>query len=109
MNPEIRELAEMLETAQALLAKHEEYHWSDWLAKDARRVRNLDLYGVEHLLSAFGGMGSINDLIIHPINGHSIHVSEVDSVNEKLRLLLKKISTLANKLYGEEANARRRT
>lgn len=106
MDPEIRELADMLETTQALLAKHEERHCSDWLAKDAQRVRNLDLYGVEHLLSAFGGMGSINDLVIHPINGHSIQASEVDSVNEQLGMLLNKISTLAKKLYGEEANAR---
>ena len=38
-----------------------EAHWAKWLRKDAAWLRRGDLYGTVHLLSAFGGMGSIND------------------------------------------------
>jgi hypothetical protein len=70
-------------------------------------VRGLDLYGVEHLLSAFGGMGSINDLVIHPMNGHRVIEAEIKVVNDELQTLLGKIKGLATKLYGDEANVRR--
>jgi hypothetical protein len=109
VHPELQELAELLESAQSLLVKHGEQRWSSWLEKDARLVKNFDLYGIEHLLSAFGGKGSINDLVIHPINGHTVQESEVASVNEQLGLLLSKIAVLAKKLYAEEANAHRST
>jgi hypothetical protein len=36
------------------------------------------------LLSAFGGMGSFDDLLIHPLNGHSISEEELSVVNEQL-------------------------
>ena len=38
--------------------------WADWVSADAERVRAGDFGGVEHFLSAFGGMGSINDLAV---------------------------------------------
>lgn len=104
MHPEIQALAELLDRAQELLTKHGEKHWASWLEQDARRIRNLDLYGVEHLLSAFGGMGSINDLVLHPINGHLIQDSETDAVNTELGNLLDKAYRLAKKLYSEEVS-----
>lgn len=104
VHPEIKALAEVLERAQALLTKHGEKHWAFWLEQDARRIRNLDLYGVEHLLSAFGGMGSINDLVLHPLNGHLIQESETDEANTKLANLLDKANRLAKKLYSEEVS-----
>jgi hypothetical protein len=72
MRPEIQELVELLNATKLLLAKYGETQWSEWLAKDSLLIKNLDLHGVEHLLSAYGGMGSINDLLIHPTNGHKI-------------------------------------
>jgi hypothetical protein len=62
MHPEIQELVELLNATKLLLAKYGETQWSEWLAKDSLLIENLDLHGVEHLLSAYGGMGSINDL-----------------------------------------------
>lgn len=107
MDAEIKRLAELLEAAQALLSSHGETRWSAWLAQDAKRVRDLDLYGIEHFLSAFGTMGSINDLVLHPMNGHRIREDEVDRANTLYRELLWEAHDLAKKLYGEEANARR--
>lgn len=42
-----------------LLQSVKEKQWSTWLAHDAALVEKRDLRGIEHLLSAFGGMGSL--------------------------------------------------
>jgi len=39
-------------------------------------------------------MGSFNDLIIHPMNKHSIKESEVESINKDLNYLRSKIYNL---------------
>ena len=39
-------------------------HWSSWLERGRRHVVAGDAYGLDYLLSAFGGMGSFNDLIL---------------------------------------------
>lgn len=106
MHPDIQELLELLEAAQSLLASYGEKRWSNWLEKNARLIKNLDLYGVEQLLTAYGGMGSLNDLVIHPINGHQIKESEINSANEDFEILRTKIYSLAKKLATEEANVR---
>lgn len=107
MHRNIQKLVALLMAAQSLLAQYGEKHWSSWLENDARLIRNLDLYGVEHLLTAYGGMGSINDLVIHPTNGHKIKDSDVASANEKFEILRTKIYSLAKRLAMEEANVRR--
>ncbi|MCB1939991.1 MAG: hypothetical protein KDE64_12430 [Rhodocyclaceae bacterium] len=106
MHPEIQELAKLLERIHLLLAKYGEKHWSAWLARDARLIRNLDLYGVEHFLSAFGGMGSINDLVLHPINDHQNREGEIDAANIELGTLLEEAYKLGKKLYAEKASER---
>jgi len=107
VHPEIQRLVELLESIQALLTKHGEKHWSVWLEKDVRLIINLDLYGVEHFLSSFGGMGSINDLVLHSLNDHRIQESETDAVNTQLHAWLGEAYLLAHKLYREDVNAQR--
>lgn len=64
-------------------------------------LRASDLEGVRHFLSAFEGMGSINDLVLHPINGHRIAESDVTKVNENLRALLSEAWELAREVRSE--------
>ena len=64
-----------------------EERWAVWVEQDAERIAAGDRHGVEHLLAAFGGMGSLSDLLIHPVNGHNIPPDEVESVNERLDVL----------------------
>lgn len=109
MHPEIEELASVIQEASELLISVGETHWGQWLERDAELIRNSDFRGVEHVLSAFGGMGSINDLVIHPINGHSVQESETAAVNSMLESLLSLVAYKAKKLYNEEVDARRRT
>jgi hypothetical protein len=106
MHPEIEELANLLQMLSNFLVEVGEEGWAKWFAQDSRRVRLLDFYGVEHALSAFGGMGSINDLVIHPMNRHRVHEAEVEAANEKMQNLLSQVYTLAYKLKREEVKAR---
>jgi hypothetical protein len=105
MHPEVAELAALADEVAELLTGCGEMSWGEWFRKDARRIRNLDLYGVEHLKLAYGGMGSVNDLVLHPRNGHTLRDDEIGPANERLRSLLSKVSWLAKKLYAEEISA----
>lgn len=98
MGPKATELLNILDELVALLHAAGEMHWVRWLESDAHRLREGDFYGVEHFLNAFGGMGSINDLIIHPENGHRISGSELQRVNELLNTLLSRGAVLAKEI-----------
>ncbi|WP_371321761.1 hypothetical protein [Pseudomonas sp. PDM32] len=39
-------------------------HWSFWMRKARALLLDSDYSGIEYLLSAYGGMGSLNDLIL---------------------------------------------
>ncbi|KAF1070122.1 MAG: hypothetical protein GAK45_00895 [Pseudomonas citronellolis] len=78
----------MIEQAAHLLREVDESHWAAWLEWDAERLRDSDFQGVEHFLRAFGGMGSINDLVIHPLNGYRLTPAEAADVNVRLVDLL---------------------
>ncbi|WP_207885847.1 hypothetical protein [Pseudomonas sp. 30_B] len=98
MGPKTTELLNILDELVALLHAAGEMHWAHWLERDACRLRERDFYGVEHFLNAFGGMGSINDLIIHPENGHRISADEIRNVNERLDTLLNRGATLGKEI-----------
>lgn len=80
-------LSSSLADAVSLLRRFQVGHWADWLDRDRKRVEKGDYYGLVELLGAFGGMGSLNDLVIHPMNGHRIAETEVPDVNEALHRL----------------------
>lgn len=108
MHPEIEALIAMLEEAEALLRKHGIAHWADWLKKDTGFLRNLDFYGIEHLLSAFGGMGSLNDLGFAEPSNDNRNVLVTSGDDSRFQSLLNDIYTLATKLSREEGNVQHR-
>lgn len=81
------ELLASADEVVVLLRRHGADRWAAWLEADAVRIRHGDPAGVDHLLGAFGGMGSLNDLLLHPVNGHDVAESQVGPVNERLRRL----------------------
>jgi len=101
MGPKTKKLILALEEAIDLLKKHGESHWASWLEKDKNRIVQADYYGVEHLLSAFGGMGSFNDLHICKENGYSIENDQVLTVNDSLMTLANEIYELAKGIRKE--------
>jgi hypothetical protein len=80
---EYRKLLEALDRAVALLRPYSD-SWADWLESDRSKIAGGDRHALEHLLMAFGGMGSLNDLVIHPLNGHVIDDADIDRVNREL-------------------------
>lgn len=82
-------LEQSLRELNALLSSVDETFWAQWAARAADRIAAGgdpgDVRGV------FGGMGSLNDLVIHPVNGHSVTDHQVAAVNQRLKELREKI------------------
>ena len=87
MGPKTLELCSTLRTTIQLLEEANESHWSKWLSVSLGRIENGDFSGIEHLLGAFGGMGSFNDLILCAANSHSIPDDKYGPVNKQLDAL----------------------
>lgn len=87
--------------ASALLRRCGEARWACWLDTAAARIKLGDRYGLENVRAAFGGMGSLNDLVIHPLNGHQVSDDEVDAVNQRLSSLVSQLWRHANEMKRE--------
>jgi hypothetical protein len=81
-----RLLSEM-EHLAAMLSEHGETHWAEWIRRDRVKIARHQRHGLDSLLSAFGGMGSLSDVVIHPGNGHSMELDEAARVNKRLTVL----------------------
>lgn len=73
-----------LDQLATLLRKHGEDKWAGQLDKDRLGLQAFESKAIERVLSAFGGMGSFNDVFLHPTNGHSIREEEVAEVDQHL-------------------------
>jgi hypothetical protein len=94
----IRQLITVLEQIEHLLADHGERHWRGRLTRDIAAIKSHDAHGIARFLSAYGGMGSFNDLWLCAANGHRVGDSEAVSVNEKLSALRSGAYILAKEL-----------
>jgi hypothetical protein len=95
MQPETQKLVEVLDDLAKMLYTYGVLDWGRSVYEVARRLRYGDLAAIREFLEAFGGMGSINDLVICPENGHAIPQSEVSAANERLGQSLSKAWSLA--------------
>ena len=95
------ELLTVLSETIALLKKHGETHWAQWLEKDKALIEHSDAAGLDHLLSAFGGMGSLNDVFICQSNDHDITEQETSFVNNRLYALRSRLYELAEEAQKE--------
>ena len=65
MHADVERLTRLIDRAVAMLRKRGgDDEWIAWLEKDAALLRAGDAYGLEHLLQAFGGQGSLTDLTV---------------------------------------------
>ncbi|MBT2518071.1 hypothetical protein J7E29_11545 [Streptomyces sp. ISL-90] len=78
-----------------LLEAHGERAWSGW----ARRTVGLvdeERFDRSRVRGVFGGMGSLNDVVIHPANGHTIDAAEIHPVNQA-------VSKIRSRIYEASA------
>lgn len=64
MGPKTEELICILDQLAIVLESDGDTHWSFWMRKARALLLDSDYSGIEYLLSAYGGMGSLNDLIL---------------------------------------------
>lgn len=64
MGPKTEELVCVLDQLAAMLESDGDTHWSLWMRKARACLMDSDYSGIEYLQSAYGGMGSFNDLIL---------------------------------------------
>ena len=66
MGSKTQELIQILTEIIFLLEEEGETHWVKWMGRAKTRLEDRDYSGIEHLLRAYGGMGSFNDLMVYP-------------------------------------------
>jgi uncharacterized protein DUF6966 len=64
MPPVTHQLLKVLDEAAELLKRDGESHWSTWLHHARASLESSDYSGIDYLLSAYGGMGSLNDFVL---------------------------------------------
>jgi len=92
------ELRSGLDEAIGLLREHGERHWLSWAEGCQRELDAYDSAVLDHILGAYGGMGSFNDLLILSSNGHLIEPEREAVVNDRLWHLRSAIWTTARAL-----------
>jgi hypothetical protein len=95
------DLIAVLDETVAFLDRYGVSHWAKWLERDRDLVAKGDFSGVAHLLTAFGGMGSFNDLYICKANGHAIEDTDEPQANAILNKLSSRLYDLAAELKRE--------
>ena len=68
---DIEELSKTLSAMTGLLRSHDLKFWADELDRCQKIIDQSDFFGVERLLRFYGGMGSLNDVILQ---GSSIFI-----------------------------------
>jgi hypothetical protein len=96
------QLAKLVRETRRLATIFASYSIDDWaisLHSDASLMEAGKLKdGIDHLLSGYGGMGSLNDIFICPEAGHPIPHRDVDTVNRKADALRTSIYEAARAL-----------
>ena len=87
MGPKTERLLHVLGELVRLLSSAGADHWAGWMRECERRLANSDGSGVLHLLQAYGGMGSFNDLQLEGDEGRRLEQlrSEAARLGEEIR------------------------
>ncbi|WP_433771408.1 DUF6966 domain-containing protein [Pseudomonas putida] len=105
MGPKTEELIYILDQLAILLESDGDTHWSFWMRRTRALLLDSDYSGIEYLLSAFGGMGSLNDLILgqNYISGVFSWKPGHVELNEKFIELHDNAERLANAIKRSQA------
>jgi len=105
MGPKTEELISVLEQLATLLYSDGHIHWSSWMREARTRLLHSDASGITYLLSAYGGMGSINDLVLGQCyeGGRFSWKPGYVELNEKFEQLRRDAAQLARAIERSQA------
>jgi hypothetical protein len=90
-----------LDEAIELLRAAGETHWLAWLERDRARIAAGDVYGLDSMLGAFGGMGSFNDLILAQGDANAERMAFLRRADDRLWDLRDAIASGCQALGGQ--------
>jgi hypothetical protein len=64
LDPEVKAFSEVLHELAGFLREEGQVHWADKVDRCVRSVDQSDAYGAYSLLQLYGGMGSLDDLVL---------------------------------------------
>ena len=64
LQPDVQAFANLLREIEALLREHNQTHWAAQIARCVASIERSDAHGLQRFLSFFGGMGSLNDVLL---------------------------------------------
>lgn len=64
LHPDVARLAGTLEAMAALLKLHDYNGWVEQVERCRSSIAQSDYHGVDRLLRLYGGMGSLNDVVL---------------------------------------------
>jgi hypothetical protein len=64
LHPEVARLSQTLEAMVALLKQHGNEGWAEQIERCRSNIARSDFHGIERLLRLYGGMGSLNDVVL---------------------------------------------
>ncbi|CAM3100649.1 hypothetical protein BZK31_13295 [Pseudomonas floridensis] len=104
MGVKTEELIDVLDELAALLESDGDTHWSAWMRKARARLLDSDLSGADYLLSAYGGMGSFNDVVLGQTytNGVLAYKSGYGELNQRFSVLSGKAWELAKAILHSQ-------
>jgi hypothetical protein len=97
LHPDVQALSRAMHELAAYLRKHDEAGWADEVDRCAGWVDQSDAYGLTRFLSLFGGMGSLNDVVLYRDGAPLRHE------NEELDRLSSNAFRLATDLNREQS------
>lgn len=98
MSPKTQELISVLDELAYVLESDGNINWGSWIRKAKAHLLNSDYSGIEYLLSAYGGMGSLNDVVLGQSYKDGVFQwkPEYVELNERFTVLRSKAWKLAN-------------
>lgn len=95
LHPEVEDLLNGMRELERFLATHGEAFWSKNIKQAADEVEKSDAHGLGRFLRMFGGMGSLNDVVLHR-DGQPLKAE-----NDQLDLMRSRAWTMADRLRHE--------
>lgn len=83
LHPDVQALLAAMTDLEEFLGRHDKF-WADHVRRAADEVAKSDAHGLKRFLGLFGGMGSLNDLVLchkgKPLQGEN---DELDALRAK--------------------------